>query len=94
MSKTFESLKVEELRAYVDRVNGREEYFDWTKMDYRILIKRFFGWLHDPSLVAWIKRGSAWSRVRVEDLLSDSQVQATRGVWGTILGIGRFGDSV
>jgi integrase len=76
--KAFDELTQKELREYLGGINGREDYSEWTKMDYRHFVRRFFGWLHDPGFVDWVRLGKVWSRVQVQQLLSDHELLAMR----------------
>ena len=78
LGKPLESVTKPELQAYLKRVNAQTDYSDWTKLCYRQFAKKFFGWLRDPSFVNWVRLGSVWSRVDVEDLLTDSELTAMR----------------
>lgn len=74
----FDALTQKNLERYLANVNKRSDYSAWTKLGYRQMVKKFFGWLHDPSFVEWVKLGRVWSRVNVSNLLTDSELQAMR----------------
>ncbi|MDE1854365.1 MAG: tyrosine-type recombinase/integrase [Thaumarchaeota archaeon] len=76
--KAFDNLTKDDLLRYVEGVNKRSNYSAWTKLGYRQVVKKFFGWLRDPSFVEWVKLGRVWSRVNVDDLLTDNELQAIR----------------
>ncbi|HEV2139065.1 MAG TPA: site-specific integrase [Nitrososphaerales archaeon] len=78
LGKPFDTVTRNELQEYLKRVNAKVDYSDWTKLCYRQFAKRLFGWLRDPGFVDWIRLGSVWSRVDVEDLLTDSELMAMR----------------
>lgn len=71
LSKTFEMLNVEpekatkaDIQELVNKIDN-SNYKEWTKHDYRVVIKKFFTWLYNqdididewetPCLVKWIK---------------------------------------
>jgi site-specific recombinase XerD len=74
--KAFDGLTQDDLREYLEMVSRRGDYSEWTKLGYRQFVKRFFGWLRDPSFIEWVRLGRAWSRVSVADLLTDPELQA------------------
>ncbi len=76
--KAFDALTQADLRDYLEGVSRRADYSQWTKLGYRQFVKKFFGWLHDPGFVDWVKLGRVWSRVNVDDLLTDSELLAIR----------------
>ena len=55
LAKPFDQVTKEDLRTYVQKVNDSPNYTDWTKLDYRIFLKKFFAWMHDREWVAWIR---------------------------------------
>jgi len=65
---TFAEVTVDDLKHYVAKVNG-SDLEAWTKRDYRLFVKKFFGWLRDPAFVAWIKLGKVKASVGPEDIL-------------------------
>jgi integrase len=74
----FDALTQKDLERYLANVSKRSDYSAWTKLGYRQMVKKFFGWLHDPSFVEWVKLGRVWSRVNVGNLLTDNELQAMR----------------
>lgn len=78
LGKPLESVTKPELQDNLRHVNTRADYSDWTKLCYRQFAKKFFCWLRDPSFVDWVRLGSVWSKVDVEDLLTDNELLAMR----------------
>ncbi len=76
--RAFDALTQQDLRTYLENVAKRGDYSDWTKQDYRQLVRKFFGWLRDPGFVDWVRLGKVWSRVNVNDLLTEEELQSIR----------------
>ena len=77
----FERISREELRGFIEKVNlGKVEGLveDWTKRDYRMIAKKFFGWLRDPEFVKWIKIGEVKSTVGPDDVFTDDELSVLR----------------
>lgn len=76
----FEKANYKDLKSYVEKINVQEDFTDWTKRDYRLIIKKFFGWLRNKDFVAWIKVGGVKTRIGPEDVLSESELSRLRHV--------------
>jgi len=73
----FETVKESNLKAYVEKINA-SGFADWTKRDYRFLLKKFFGWLHDRTFVDWIKLGHVGPTVGPEDVFTEDDLRKLR----------------
>jgi integrase/recombinase XerD len=51
LEKDFTSANVEDLKKLVRNINKKEDWSSDTKSDYRKLLKRFYRWLIDESLI-------------------------------------------
>ena len=78
LGKTFDQVTQDDLRLYIQRVNGSPDFTDWTKLDYRIFIKKFFAWMHDREWVSWIRLGRVKAAVGVNDILTDLELDNLR----------------
>jgi len=59
---SFDQVTKQDLKDFVEEINT-SDYEGWTKRDYRLITKKFFGWLRDPEFVSWIKLGNVKGRV-------------------------------
>ncbi|MDG6918997.1 MAG: tyrosine-type recombinase/integrase [Nitrososphaerota archaeon] len=82
LEKPFDEVTKDDLRAYVTRVNENPEYAVATKLDYRIMIKKFFRWLHNQEFVEWIRSGRFRTTVGPEDILSEAELNMMRETAG------------
>ena len=73
----FEAVKQSDLKAYIEKLNA-DDLADWTKHDYRFLLKKFFGWLHDRAFVDWVKIGHVRPTVGPDDILTDDDLRKLR----------------
>lgn len=78
LGKPFDQVTKDDLRLYIQKINGSPDYTDWTKLDYRIFIKKFFAWMHDREWVSWIRLGRVKAAVGVDDILTDLELDNLR----------------
>lgn len=78
LGKPFDQVTKDDLRLYIQRINGSPDFTDWTKLDYRIFIKKFFAWMHDREWVSWIRLGKVKAAVGVDDILTDLELDNLR----------------
>lgn len=69
----------DDLRGYVQGINS-SEFQPWTKYEYRLVVKKFFGWLKNKEFVSWVKLGNVKATVGPEDILSDAELNRLRHV--------------
>jgi len=59
IGKDFTAVTMSDMVAAVRHVQSRDDYKGWTKSTYKVMLKRFFKWLHGdksyPDVVSWIK---------------------------------------
>jgi len=59
LEKPFEEVRKEDIATIIQKIEEKD-YSDWTKRDYKVIIKIFFRWLKDtegyPDIVKWIKK--------------------------------------
>ena len=68
-----ESITKNELMDFISKINTGD-LADSTKRDYRLITKKFFGWLDNPEFVSWIKVGTVRTRIGPEDILTESEL--------------------
>ena len=78
LGKAFDQVTKDDLRVYIQQINGSPDFTDWTKLDYRIFIKKFFAWMHDREWVSWIRLGRVKAAVGVDDILTDLELDNLR----------------
>jgi len=70
---TFSSLKKEDVVRIVSQIE-RQPWTEWTKYDYRLILKTFMKWLEKAEMVAWVK--TTKPRSLPTELLTEQDVQA------------------
>jgi len=80
LGKDFTRITKDDLKKIISEIE-RRDYSEWTKQDYRVVIKRFFKWFKGndefyPPEVAWIKTTAKETRTCMpEDLLTPEDVK-------------------
>lgn len=76
--KPFSQVIKDDMFSFVQEIEERN-YSDWTKRDYKIVIKRFFKWLRKsedyPEEVRWIKAKIRKNNMLPEELLTEDEVK-------------------
>lgn len=58
----------------------RRDYSEWTKHDYKVILKKFFKWLRGtedyPEEVKWIKTNTVRNNSLPEELLTEEEIKA------------------
>lgn len=81
LKKQFSEVTKEDIVEFVGTIEQRN-YSEWTKRDYKLLLKRFYKWFRKwdegyPPEVKWIKiRGNFPNKLRKEDLLTVEEVES------------------
>ncbi|MCA9443848.1 MAG: tyrosine-type recombinase/integrase [Candidatus Omnitrophica bacterium] len=69
MGKDLSAATIEDVKRVVGRIQQREDLSSWTKRDYKIILRKFFKWLHKtkgyPEIVDWVKVGISRSEKRL-----------------------------
>jgi len=59
LNKPFSEANKEDIERVVGKIENNEKWSDWTKHEYKVIIRRFYKWLRDsedyPPEVKWIK---------------------------------------
>jgi len=50
------------------------EYSDWTKRDYKLVLKKFYAWLGQSTLTDWIRTERPHSEMLPEELLTEEDI--------------------
>ncbi len=80
LGKDFSNVTKEDVIDFIASIEN-STYSEWTKRDFRLVIKRFFKWFHEcedgyPAQVKWIKvKRSVKSRIRKKDLLTVEDIE-------------------
>ncbi len=65
----LDAVGIDDIKSSVVGIQQRDDLSAWTKRDYKIIIRRFFKWLHGtkgyPEIVDWIKIGVSRSQLRL-----------------------------
>lgn len=70
---SFQNSKKEDLVFFMKRLRV-SDYSEWTKRDYRIVLKNFYTWLDKKSLIDWIKTGRGRTEILPHDLINDEDI--------------------
>lgn len=78
LGQSFENITRQDITEWLHRLENTR-YSEWTKRDYKIVLKIFFRWLKKsetyPSEVAWIRTTRARNRMLPEQLLTYDEVK-------------------
>ena len=78
LNKPFEKVMKEDIAELIRRIESRN-YSDWTKHDYKVIIKIFYRWLRKtedyPEEVRWIRTGKKRNNTPPEELLTEEEVK-------------------
>lgn len=80
LKKDFNSASKDDIIDVVQKIEAID-YADWTKHDYKVVIKKFYKWLkgtedHYPNEVRWIKtRIGKSNHILPEELLTEDEVK-------------------
>jgi integrase len=78
LNKPFEEVVKEDIAELIRKIESRN-YSDWTKHDYKVIIKIFYRWLRRtedyPEEVRWIKTGKKKNNTLPEELLTEEEVK-------------------
>jgi len=74
----FENATERDIRRYVSSLE-RSDFSQWTKHDYKVVLKKFYRWLNsgeEPSIVKWINTSlKDKNRKLPEEMLTEDEVQ-------------------
>ena len=73
----FTDVDKKKLKEYIIKKN-ESPLSEHTKRDYKIVLKKFFGWLRDHEFVSWIKVGIVKPTVGPDDILSTEELDRLR----------------
>jgi site-specific recombinase XerD/ribosomal protein L40E len=77
LAKPFSQVTKEDIASFVERIESAS-YSDWTKRDYKIVLKKFFKWLRKtedyPEEVKWIKVKIKNNSLLPEELLCKEDI--------------------
>jgi len=78
LNKPFEDATKEDLLKLVQKIE-LSDYSDWTKHDYKAMLKIFYRWLRGteeyPEEVRWIRPGRRRKKILPEELLTEDEVK-------------------
>lgn len=78
LNKPFEKVVKEGVAELIRGIEVRS-YSEWTKHDYKVILKIFFRWLRKtedyPEEVRWIKTGKSRNNTLPEELLTEDEVK-------------------
>ncbi len=73
----FTGVDQKKLKEYIIEKN-ESSLSDHTKRDYRLVLKKFFGWLVNREFVSWIRVGNVKGKVGPEDILTADELERVR----------------
>jgi integrase/recombinase XerD len=78
LNRPFEEVVKEDIAELIRKIESRN-YSEWTKHDYKVIIKIFYRWLRKtedyPEEVRWIKTGKRKNNTLPEELLTEEEVK-------------------
>lgn len=78
LNKAFEKVKKEDIARLIRKIEEKG-YSEWTKHDFKVILKIFFRWLRKtedyPEEVRWIKTGKKRNNTLPEELLTEEEVK-------------------
>lgn len=79
LKKDFPQVTIEDLKEIVREIEFKD-YSEWTKLGYRITLKKFYQWLEGvkegyPERVSWIKTGIKKNRERLTNLPTQEEIE-------------------
>jgi len=79
LGQNFENASKEDIERVLCSLEERG-YSEWTKADYRIILKRFYKWLlgedeYYPRIVSWIRNKEPKNGILPEELITEAEVK-------------------
>ena len=79
LEKNFDDVNTDDIKILVGKIE-RSDYAEWTKHDYKVVLRRFYKWLREsdeyPPEVKWIKATMKNNRTKLpEELLTEGDVK-------------------
>ena len=77
LNKSFEEANKEDIFNLVQRIE-QSRYSDWTKHDYKAMLRIFYKWLRQtevPEEVRWIRPGRRRKKILPEELITEEEVK-------------------
>ena len=88
IKKDFDMATKEDLKDVVMGIDGRNDYSPWTKQGYKVVLKKFYKWLHFgddylqkteyPAKISWLKASMSRKdqpRVKASDVLTEAEIK-------------------
>jgi site-specific recombinase XerD len=89
ITKDFDMATKENLKDVVMSIDGRDDYSPWTKQGYKVVLKKFYKWLHYgdeylqkmeyPAKISWLKASinkKKQPKVKASDILTEAEIKA------------------
>jgi len=78
LRKSFKKCKKKDLIRIIEIIQ-RKNYSEWTKRDYKVILKKFFKWLRQtedyPEEVKWIKTSNINNNNSPEEILTEEEIK-------------------
>jgi len=79
LNKPFRKVNKDDMVELVGKIESNEKYSEWTKSDFKKMLKRFYKWLSDgeeyPKEVKWIKTSIKNNKILPEKILTKEEVE-------------------
>jgi integrase len=83
LKKNFKECNKEDIIKLVEEIE-RRDYSEWTKYDYKVILRKFFKRLRQsenyPEEVKWIKARRKNNRILPEELLTQDEIERLASV--------------
>jgi len=78
-NKPFREASKEDCEKMIAKIENNKNYSDWTKADYKTVLKRFYKWLlgkdeYSPDCIKWLKIKSPNGSQLPEDLITEEEL--------------------
>lgn len=87
VGKPLPDASIDDIASFVREIEGRD-YSEWTKHDYKVIVKIFYRWLRKttdyPEEVRWIKLGVKKHSLLPEEVLTENEVKSLIEAAGNI----------
>jgi site-specific recombinase XerD len=82
LKKPFDKATKEDIIKLVEKINTNEKWAEWTKQNYKVVLKRFYRWLNGieqrgiyPEEVSWITTTAKNESKLPEEILTEEEIK-------------------
>jgi len=82
LDKDLDKVTKRDIKNFIADIQQREDYSPWTKQGYKVIVKKFYQWLHQtkdyPEIISWISIGISLSQTKLPtsgELLTEEDIK-------------------